>query len=185
MWIVFISIVGSNLEYLWQLAPGLLLLALLLSGFAVLSLALRARKIVKGRNTPTKLKHTLTDIPVMGRTAQIAQKSSKVILILCIGFLGGLAWQDHEFNANRHTYADVLVVARHDDKNFTIQPARMTPWNATTCDATDWQPGQKMRLLTYQQRTGCKDVGVRGAYEFYTDHGKRMIFNQEVANVRY
>ncbi len=121
----------------------------------------------------------------MGRTAQIAQKSSKVILILCIGFLGGLAWQDHEFNANRHTYTDVLVVARYDDKNFTIQPARMTPWNATTCDATDWQPGQKMRLLTFQQRTSCKDVGVRGAYEFFTDHGKRMIFNQEVANVRY
>ncbi len=143
MWIVFISIVGSNLEYLWQLAPGLLLLALLLSGFAVLSLALRAKDCEREKYSYKAKAHAHGHSSHGPNGADRSQKSSKVILILCIGFLGGLAWQDDEFNANRHTYTDVLVVARYDDKNFTIQPARMTPWNATTCEATDGRQGKR------------------------------------------
>jgi hypothetical protein len=94
--------------------------------------------------------------------------------LISLAFIAGWLVRDRQFNADRHFYSDVLVLARHDDRNFTLQPARMQPWEATTCEPQDWQQGQKMRFMQYQQRHGCKDVSARGAFEFYSENGKRL-----------
>lgn len=105
-------------------------------------------------------------------------------LTLLIGLGTGYAGHDWLFARNRYLYTDVLIVTRHDAQNFTVQPSRMQPWKAHTCTPVDWQPLQKMKMLLYQQLQDCKEVGARGAFEFYEENGKRLLFPQEVTNVR-
>jgi len=105
-------------------------------------------------------------------------------LTLLIGLGLGYAAHNWQFSHNRYLYTDVLVLERHDAQNFTIQPARMQPWHAHTCTPVDWQPFEKMRLLMFQQLSNCKEVGRRGAFEFYEQQGKRLLFPQEITNVR-
>src|SRR5215472_13427683 len=104
---------------------------------------------------------------------------------LLAGVLLGLTyvWGHHEgygeaqreFARVRHTYTDVAVLIRHDSRHFTLQPARMAPFEAATCEAVDWQAGEHMKQLTYQQRYGCKDVGLGGSYTFYvSSDGSRL-----------
>jgi len=105
-------------------------------------------------------------------------------LALLIGLGLGYAAHNWQFSRSRYRYTDVLVLERHDAQNFTIQPARMQPWHAHTCTPVDWQPFEKMRLLIFQQLSDCKEVGRRGAFEFYEQQGKRLLFPQEITNVR-
>lgn len=133
-------------------------------------------------------------------TSVSEKKRIRLVLSLAgaVALLAGSYWQGHrvgyhlgyvegqwELTRNRYTYTDVLVVERDDDQDFLLRPARMASWNAHTCAPTDWLPGQKMQVLTYQQKLGCKDVAGPGAFEFYTKQGKRIIFREEIANAGY
>ena len=88
---------------------------------------------------------------------------------------------------NRYTYTDVLITAKQGSQDFTLQPARMEPWQAHLCSAVDWQVGQQMQVLTYQQRESphCKDVQAVGSYVFYTYKGKRINYREETRNAGY
>jgi hypothetical protein len=112
---------------------------------------------------------------------------------MTFSFFAGYAVRDYRATAEavealraRYTYMDVLIVARHDDHTFTLQPKWMDEWGATTCTPVDWQAGQKMKFVTYVQHTdgksSCKDVSLPGAYEFYMQDGKRLIFTKEIAH---
>jgi hypothetical protein len=108
-----------------------------------------------------------------------------VILVYFFGHAVGFTDGQWALLKDRYTYTDVLVVERHDAQDFTLQPARMVAWQAHTCEPVDWMPGEKMRVLTYQQKKGCKDVSLRGAFEFYTSHGERVNYFKENANAGY
>jgi len=115
-------------------------------------------------------------------TGERVTRQAAKVMAFALGLLLGYAVRDHQFNANRYTYADVAVLERHDDKHFTLQPARMAPWEFASCTPLDWMPQQRMRLLTFQRRAGCHDAAERGSYEFYTVHGKRVTYPEEIAN---
>lgn len=182
-------IAGSNSGFLWRVAFGSFVLALLLSGFALLSLALRARKLVKARAT----KQTLMQLPTIPLTARTEQRIdvSKMLLVLLfgltVGAIEGWTWAGYQYTKDRHTYTDVLILTRHDARHFTVQPARMAPWETgRLCSDVDWQAGEKMRILTYKQKDDCKDVSARGAYAFYYDaQGKRTNLKEIIANAGY
>lgn len=95
------------------------------------------------------------------------------------GALIGAGWADYHFTSNRHHYEDVVVLQRHSDTLFTLRPARMQPFDVTTCGPVDWDSLQMMKFVEYKQRYGCKDVSALGAYEFYMEHGQRKIYPQE------
>lgn len=179
-----ILILGSNLSYSDWLCYGLLLLVLLLSGSSVGSLLITVIRALRGdmgsiaTAVPTvtpKIAPTVTEAVL-----STGKRASKALLFVLVGW--ALAY--YQFHSDRYTYTDVLVVGRQDGNHFQLQPARMQPWNATVCGkAVDWQVGEKMKFLQYQQHSGCKDVGVAGAYIFYTDYqGNRLKYLEEIAN---
>ena len=87
----------------------------------------------------------------------------------------------------RYTYTDVLVLERHSDRSFTLQPDRMQPFvTKALCSSEDWQKNQKMRLLTLTPKADCWDVELGGTYVFYTQNGKRITYPQEtITDARY
>lgn len=93
-------------------------------------------------------------------------------------------------NRQRYTYTDVLILARHNDRSFTLQPDRMRAWDTDDlCDPEDWQPHQKLISMTFSVRrdaTGkaCKDVEAGGEWYRYMKDGKPIIFTEELADVR-
>lgn len=106
-------------------------------------------------------------------------------MALLLAFASGWMWRDHQFNANRYLYTDVLVLDRYDAQNFTLQPARMGPIEVTTCTPVDWKRGEKMKHLHFQWTAPCDRVDARGSFEFYAEHGKRLNFTQEILNAGY
>lgn len=139
---------------------------------------------------------TLIRIPLTSQT-----KRAPWISPLAVFLLSGAVWAPlgYYYRADReqrvrYTYKDVLIVARADDRHFTLQPARMQPFTTgLLCDAeTDldyWQPLQKMESLTFSlgktsDGRDCKDVEHGGEYSFYKDHGKPITFRQEVLDAR-
>src|ERR1700704_2694914 len=110
------------------------------------------------------------------------------IAIFGAGYYAGLT----EYQRQRYTYTDVLIVARHSPTNFDVQPARMPAWAADDlCDSEDWQQWQKMKRFTFSVKTlpngtRCKDAEIGGAYEFYMQDGKRLLYPQEtISSARY
>jgi hypothetical protein len=126
--------------------------------------------------------------------ARAATASTRTISLLAVGlifggltgFAGGYQYRMASEVKQRFTYSDALVVERYDDLNFLIQPARMQPKEWTSCYPLDFERGQKMKSVTYQQRKGCKDLTVNGEYDFWMDGPNRIKFPipLEVANVR-
>ena len=114
----------------------------------------------------------------------IIRQAAKFGAMMALGVALGWGWRDHQFNATRYTYTEVQIVARQDSKNFTVQPARMQPYDWTTCDPVDWEKNERMEWVYYRQREGCKDVTREGAYKFHEVNGKRIIYQEEIANAR-
>lgn len=175
---------GSSSHFLWRLAPGLLLLALLGSTAVLISLAMRARKQLK-KHTSTLPAPRLVTGQTVTTVQDIRRISIAVLLTASISGPGGWFWRDHQFTANRYHYTEVRVI-RHDPSNYTLQPARMTPFDATTCTPQNWQTGEKMKSLHFQWTPDCDHVDQRGDFEFYTHAGKRVLFpEEELTNVEY
>jgi len=118
-------------------------------------------------------------------TSKILEHTSKLLLVV-VGTIIGSGWTEYRANVNRYHYTNVLVVKRFDTQNFLLQPARMQPFKAKTCEkGLDWQVGQKMEFLYFQWTPECDYVGERGAFKFYEQDGKRMQFKtQEIADAR-
>jgi hypothetical protein len=125
----------------------------------------------------------------------MAQRAGRFsVFILMIGIAAGIAFDFgarhgyaeayREFMGNRYSYSDVVVTRRYSEKHFQIQPARMQPFDFTSCTALDWRENEKMRLLRFQPDVehDCKDVALRGEFYFYTDQSGNRI--QEVADGR-
>lgn len=101
------------------------------------------------------------------------------------GWAGGYSYRGDIESRVRYTYTDVLVMERNGPRNYLVHPARMEPWQAGLCEDTDWQPGQRMRTFSFEvgrNKTGevCLDA-FAGGYVFYTEHGKRINYNQEAS----
>lgn len=109
-------------------------------------------------------------------------------LIACtISFSAGYIWKDYEFNRNRYLYTNVLVLDKQDNKHFTLRPERMSAWEYVSCVPMDWNKSEKMKRLHFQWRKesgqDCKDATESGDYEFYSSQGKRILYEEEVADV--
>lgn len=109
------------------------------------------------------------------------------LLGVVIGFFAGYSYRGDKENRERYTYTDVLIVARHNDRKFTLQPARMQPFDTKPlCSSEDWQKDQKMSLFTFTPREDCWDVEAGGSYVFYMKDGKRITYPQEtITDARY
>ena len=107
----------------------------------------------------------------------------KVALILLashsIAIIAGYFMRDAVLLSRKDKYTDVLVIDRFDEHSYKLEIA-YGRFNAKICPEArlDWQPGQKMKYLYYEQQTGCKQVVGNGlGFEFWTDaKGNRIIF---------
>jgi hypothetical protein len=177
--------VGFLTLYWWELAAYLFGY----SSFIIVGLWLLTTLKEKPMPIGVPLSKQISSTSTSESIPEVRQRGERTVwistLTLLIGIGLGISWSNWRFLANRYTYADVLIVARHDARNFTLQPARMQPFEARTCSDTDWQRLEKMRILTYQQSSNCKEVGARGAVDFYSEHGKRILYPQEMTDARF
>lgn len=155
-------IAGGSSPFLWRAAPGLLLLALLLSGLSVLSFAMRARRIAKRRSAEASI------IPMpppraavaMLPTAEIVRRASKTTFLLLVGMLAGILWRDHELSRNTMTYTSVAIIEKIAERDFLIWPERMKQQRVQLCrdSLVDWRGGETLDDWTFEQKPGCKRV---------------------------
>jgi hypothetical protein len=86
---------------------------------------------------------------------------------------------------NMQTLANVLVLERHNDFAYRMQTEHGQAFEITFCENsyTDFQPYEKLQILTYEQRKGCKNIsGRKLGFVAYTDkNGERLKFPLEVA----
>jgi len=161
-----------------------LVLACLASTFIVVLAAYEIRKLTQSH---VRKLIAMRQGPIVVIPTEVKAKAARIgrgALLIMMGFGTGWLWKDHQFNATRYVYSDVLVVARHDEQNYTIQPARMQPFKMVTCTPTDWQEGEKMKFLSFTYSARCDRVDGQGWFQFYTNpKGQRLKFPHEVVNV--
>lgn len=121
---------------------------------------------------------------------RVTQQASKVIafsLGVLVGCLGLQVWQ----YGNHQTLSNVLILRRWDDHNYRLQTDHGQAFNVRLCPESevDWNAGEKLQVLSYEQRSGCKTIVGRnlGFVAYTDDNGNRSKFNienEEVSDVR-
>lgn len=150
-------IAGSSSPFLWRAAPGLLLLALLLSGLSVLSLAVRARRIVHLREERPIPMPPPRSVITMLPTAESVRKIGSTVFLLSLGLLAGYAIRNQELASNTRTYFGVAVLSQQSEQRYMVRiPGDLKDWDWEFC-----HPVKMPSLLIdirYEQRFGCKAV---------------------------
>lgn len=105
------------------------------------------------------------------------------LFLVGVGFAIGFQCSEwahsYQDEVSRTTYHDVTVLARHDSRNFTVRipGTEREVYEWATCIPVDWEPWQRMESVRYSQQIGCKDVTIRGDYNFYNDgSGHRILY---------
>jgi hypothetical protein len=153
-------IAGSSSPFLWRAAPGLLLLALLLSGSAVLSLGLRARRIVHLREERPIPMPPPRSVITMLPTAESVRKISRTVFLLSLGAFTVYALRNHELRVNTRTYTDISIIKKVADREYLIWPDRMKQQHTMICSESSvgWYEGETLADWTFEQKEGCKRV---------------------------
>lgn len=104
-----------------------------------------------------------------------------------VGYRNGYADAQRDYNRARYHYDKVRIVARYDDRNFVVRPARMDSFHMTTCSQVEWKAGEELEFLDLQYTAACSYVDGRGAFKFVEDeHGKPIKFtDKEITYARY
>ena len=109
-------------------------------------------------------------------------------MIVIVSYVGGYATRDLVLLNNTHTKANYLVIEKHNSQEFTMQTEHGQDFEVTFCPEVkvDFEPGQKLQVLTYEQKVSCK---TNVSFIAYTDKytGKRISYpipNKEISNVR-
>lgn len=171
-------IAGGSSPFLWRAAPGLLLLALLLSGLSVLSFAMRARRIAKQRSAEASI------IPMpppraavaMLPTAETVRRASKTTFLLLVGMLAGILWRDHELISNTRMYFGVSVISQQSDRRYLVHiPDYKKNWDWEFCHPLI-MPGPLVDIK-YEQHGGCKVVNGIGFVSIHQEEHNAAIQN--------
>ena len=116
-------------------------------------------------------------------TREISRYVLVVILAGSAGTAGGWNWHKSWASSNRHHYVDVSINARADSTHFILEPVGMQPWPAVSCTPLDWQAGERLKWIDYQQRESCKDFKDNGSYVcYFDDNGRCINFRKEIAS---
>jgi len=104
-------------------------------------------------------------------------------MAMALGCWVGYDYRNTELVTNTQTLSNVLVLARDGDHDFRMQTDKGQVFRTHLCDGShaDWQAGEKLALLNYEQREGCKSiVGKNLGFIAYTDgQGRRRKFIRE------
>lgn len=195
MWTFLVAItLGWGSFYTQPIFFWPLLLLLLASCGVGVWLVIELRK-EEAADTDTQSLTAMIETPgLLGHMTRGAKGIRRTTRYLGLVLLGavltgplGWLWRDHQLTSPPRIYTDVLIRQRYDATHFELLPARMAPWQATSCTPLDWAAGEKMRFVAFQQRYGCKDFTIAGWYDFYNDDrtGKRLKFTAELINVGY
>ena|SRR5690349_14731291 len=95
---------------------------------------------------------------------QALNRLTKAVALLAIGIAGGIHIGYDSRNAELVSgfvfYTDVLInPPSQPNTDYDIQPARMKPIPSKICESSvDWQFGETLNDLTFEQMKGCKRV---------------------------
>lgn len=109
-----------------------------------------------------------------------AGKLTSPLIFALLWFIAGCTFMDYEFNQTIKEKKDVLIVARRSENRFTI----FSPTNdngeseLVTCAAADFQPGEKLKFLKYEQQETCSNIRGpgRGFKAYKEKNGQRTKF---------
>ena len=103
--------------------------------------------------------------------------------VVAFAFLfSGFFCRDLAQHTNEHTLANLLILKRHNSREYRLQTDRGQAFEVTICkQPLDWRPGEKLQVWNYEQVEGCK---INLGFVAYTDsEGNRLKFStQELAD---
>lgn len=99
------------------------------------------------------------------RAMQRASKTGMLLFGTLTGFGLGMGWRDHQLTTSRHTYWDVAIVERYNDRSFMVQPERMQHYRWDFCAPAPFDRGEQVKFITYEQQPGCKRLEYFKRYE--------------------
>lgn len=152
-------------------------LALLLLGFCVLwslvtfvaRMRMRKRR-ESGAGEDGRTEHT-TGTKIIGAASKYATWVCLAMVFAC-----GYAVRDLQTFYLSKPFSNVVIVQRHNDREFKLQPDDSQAFEVTMCDPQDWQPWEKMKSFDYEQKVGCKNLHghLLGAVFYNDGQGKRL-----------
>lgn len=107
----------------------------------------------------------------------------KIVVVLLvshtIAIVSGYLIRDAVLLSRKEQYNDVLIVQRFDEYSYRLE-IDQGRFNIKICPEAnlDWQPGQRMRRLWFEQKKGCKSIVGNGlGFDFWQDNnGNRILF---------
>jgi hypothetical protein len=186
----------------WLSLSGLLFA---LSGFGWLVWSVINGRMKNGakdmRKSVTLTTNAVERLAPAGKTTATIAKALGLLLAVAIGFGNGYemrgaqaareeAQRLRELEEHRHTLTDVLILNQNSDGSYRMQTSDGQAFDAHFCkdSVVDFQPGERLRILSYQQQNGCKSIsGSNLGFVAYTMNGKRVkysITTEEIAHVQ-